>query len=289
MCREREAPPRRTFVNNLPSPLLKRWRVARGHPRGHDGARLLSVGEAPSYLFREHIHDYYRVGGGYWSSLRGLFSLHNETGNAWTMIIGAVLSCAMMSQVCDVYDGRALPVQYLLLFLSVLIHMPFSTTLHMSIGISERTRMIWRTLDVFFIQANSVLIGIALALPVLEGFYLWAYCAGIVGVFARNVYSTMIRRRIWSIPKPQLAKDIRNLVVAYCLPVVIQSALDVGEGNLTSISHVLAILLCSTLVFGGYVYGKHLPERWFPGWLDLLWNSHQWMHLAAMFAHWLEW
>jgi adiponectin receptor len=36
-----------------------------------------------------HILNYYRSGYNFKKSLRSLFSLHNETGNIWTHLVGA--------------------------------------------------------------------------------------------------------------------------------------------------------------------------------------------------------
>jgi adiponectin receptor len=35
---------------------------------------------------------------------------------------------------------------------------------------------------------------------------------------------------------------------------------------------------------GGIIYKFRAPERWFPGWLDTLGNSHQIMHILVVFG-----
>jgi Haemolysin-III related len=39
---------------------------------------------------------------------------------------------------------------------------------------------------------------------------------------------------------------------------------------------LVAVVLLMYLA--GWLYSRHLPERWRPGGYDLVGNSHQWMH-----------
>lgn len=49
----------------------------------------------------EFIVNHYRVGGGWWATVRSLFGIHNETGNIWTHLVGffvfVVLTLAVSS------------------------------------------------------------------------------------------------------------------------------------------------------------------------------------------------
>ena len=41
----------------------------------------------------------------------------------------------------------------------------------------------------------------------------------------------------------------------------------------------------SLMYLAGWLYSRHLPERWRPGAYDLVGNSHQWMHaLVSVFG-----
>ena len=37
-------------------------------------------------------------------------------------------------------------------------------------------------------------------------------------------------------------------------------------------------------MIGGFIGGINIPERWFPGRLDLICNSHHLMHLLVLYA-----
>lgn len=71
--------------------------AAQGAPARHRGAaaaarklqRFASFEDLPEYLRdNEFIIGYYRPQQTPWSSLRTLWSMHNETGNVWTHLIG---------------------------------------------------------------------------------------------------------------------------------------------------------------------------------------------------------
>eukprot|EP00188_Purpureofilum_apyrenoidigerum_P001791 Plantae.Rhodophyta-Purpureofilum_apyrenoidigerum.ctg20262.p1 GENE.Plantae.Rhodophyta-Purpureofilum_apyrenoidigerum.ctg20262~~Plantae.Rhodophyta-Purpureofilum_apyrenoidigerum.ctg20262.p1 ORF type:complete len:290 (+),score=35.49 Plantae.Rhodophyta-Purpureofilum_apyrenoidigerum.ctg20262:76-945(+) len=240
---------------------------------------------APQYLRREYIHGGYRVGGGFMPALRSLFELHNETLNAWTMVWLSAASSLFLF-----YVHRALgfvPVPFWCAWLSVVLHLPFSAGLHLFIGISENTRKVWRTFDVFFIQFCSVLLAAGMGYYVVDRYYS-VYMAVTVAAFVRSIYSTMVVRRIWSISKPELAKQVAVLVVAYTLPVVVQTLSDVSNGLYWDGTLPHCLVLAFILETGRQCYSKHLPEKWAPGRFDYFGNSHQIMHIMALFAHVLE-
>jgi predicted membrane channel-forming protein YqfA (hemolysin III family) len=78
-----------------------------------------------------------------------LFGLNNETLNAWTMLPGCLAAVAGV-----LLAWAHLPSEvavFWIFLLSALPHAPFSIRLHLTIGCSEESRNLWRTLDIFFI------------------------------------------------------------------------------------------------------------------------------------------
>ncbi len=51
---------------------------------------------------------------------------------------------------------------------------------------------------------------------------------------------------------------------------------------------LLTAAIVSCLVAGGLAYVHRVPERWFPGMLDLVGNSHQLMHVFIVLGYALE-
>lgn len=254
--------------------------------RWYGEGTVKSVDSVPNYLQREYIVDGYRVGGGYLSAMRSLFELHNETMNAWTMVW---ISTASTVCLWDVWRNMGtIPAPFWMIWLSVLLHFPFSLGLHLFIGISEDVRKTWRTLDVFFIQFCSVLLAGALGYYVCQQYYS-VFMSVTLAAFVRNVYSTMVRRRIWNIPKPELAKQVAVMVFMYGTPVLIQGFLDFYNGLYFDGAIPYLVVLTIVLEVGRRTYSKHVPEKWAPGQFDYFFNSHQIMHVMALLAHLLEW
>jgi hypothetical protein len=74
----------------LLTPRRVRGRARASGARGPLGQRLFHWGELPDYLKdNEFIKTGYRANTGFRGSLRSLFSLHNESGNVWTHLLGA--------------------------------------------------------------------------------------------------------------------------------------------------------------------------------------------------------
>mmetsp|Transcript_15796 Transcript_15796/g.64521 ORF Transcript_15796/g.64521 Transcript_15796/m.64521 type:complete len:276 (+) Transcript_15796:1453-2280(+) len=251
-------------------------------------ARMMRAEQAPRYLRREWIESGYRVGGGMLAAARSLFTFHNETVNAWTMVFMSDASTLLLVYVKLVYEYIPLP--FALLWMSVVTHMPFSVALHLFIGISENSRRFWRTCDVFFMQFNSLLLSAALAYYVMDGLYIVLYATSALFVFLRSVYVTTIRSRIWRLSKPQLAREMSYLVISYCSPLVIQGVKDLvlsWNVSLGVLPHVIGIIFSMEIAY--LCYSKHLPEKWSPGRFDLVGNSHQIMHVMGLVAHLLQW
>jgi len=222
------------------------------------------------------------------AAARSLFTFHNETVNAWTMVFMSDASTLLLVYVKLVYEYIPLP--FALLWMSVVTHMPFSVALHLFIGISENSRRFWRTCDVFFMQFNSLLLSAALAYYVMDGLYIVLYATSALFVFLRSVYVTTIRSRIWRLSKPQLAREMSYLVISYCSPLVIQGVKDLvlsWNVSLGVLPHVIGIIFSMEIAY--LCYSKHLPEKWSPGRFDLVGNSHQIMHVMGLVAHLLQW
>jgi len=57
--------------------------------------QLCSIAEVPSWAQRPHILDGYRPNLSFWQCLLSLFSCHNETGNIWTHLLGAMIVASL--------------------------------------------------------------------------------------------------------------------------------------------------------------------------------------------------
>lgn len=311
-------------------------------PADADKAVILSRADAPPYLHRPGILSGYRVGGTRLSAIPALFTPHNEAGNVWTMLIGLAIATALYATAASRLDGvpstalpplaAALPcgplLPFRLVYGAVAVHNPASVGLHLWIGRGSGARRVWRSADVALIQVASVALAVGLSMPLavevgaaitttpaagagggLAGLPLawWLWLAAVATLFVANVGSTMVFRRVWTIGKARLTRDMAVLVACYLAPMLGHAAWwavtsapgGVGGGAWSSPltpppaaareAATWGLVAAASVGAGGLVYAKHWPEVWAPGRFDVVGHSHQWMHVAAFVAHWAEW
>jgi len=297
-----------------------------------DAVVVVARADAPPYLHRTGILSGYRLGGSALSAFPALFTAHNEAGNVWTMLGGVALATALYwsaaTSVAAAAPGSlpplaaALPcgplLPFRLLYGAVAAHNPASVGLHLWIGRGEGFRRVWRSADVALIQVASVALAVALAMPLVAevggvtgqagpggwAWWWWAWLFAVGALFVFNVASTMVLRRVWTISKARLTRDMAVLVACYLAPLVAHAAWwagggaaaprGVGEVVLPSAAAAREAAGCglaaaAAVGVGGLLYAKHWPELWAPGRFDILGHSHQWMHVGAFVAHYFQW
>lgn len=304
-------------------------------PGPSDKAVILCRADAPPYLYRAGVLSGYRVGGTRLSAIPALFTPHNEAGNVWTMLIGLAIATALYITAARRLDGvsaaalpplaAALPcgplLPFRLVYGAVAVHNPASVGLHLWIGRGASSRRVWRTADVALIQVASVALAVSLSMslavevgatPAAAAWRAsgsvagwprawWAWLAGVATLFFANVGSTMVIRRVWTIGKARLTRDMAVLVACYLLPMVAHAAWWAAAGGREWASPLTptpaaareaatwGLVATASVGTGGLLYAKHWPELWAPGRFDIVGHSHQWMHVAAFVAHWAEW
>lgn len=116
------------------------------HPSTPALARAGLAGHAKVALTDAHARMRARVHrrGKYRASLRSLFRLHNETGNAWTMVALATIA-AYLWHVAEVTFLRQAPeadrLAFALMCSAPVLHCPFALGNHLFPGVSERTKV----------------------------------------------------------------------------------------------------------------------------------------------------
>jgi adiponectin receptor len=250
--------------------------------------QTVGVEDAPDWLKRPYISRGYLIGGTPGQALKAtLLGFNNETLNAHTMIWSAALSTVLYWVARQQAPGSMVP--FTLLWLSCTVHMPFSVGLHCTIGVSAQQRSVWRSLDFLFIFTCSVVLASAMGWYVFGSARQYAtFLVASLGTYGTVVWKTMVSRRIKDIPKKEAACYVACVVACFALPMLYAAAREVWTVGVGPVTRQVASIAL-VLVVGGELYALHYPERLLPGRFDLLFNSHQLMHLLAMVAHYLEW
>ncbi|GIL74320.1 hypothetical protein Vretimale_2010 [Volvox reticuliferus] len=247
----------------------------------------LRAEEVPEWLHFPFILTGYRLGGTYWSCASSLFIFHNECLNAWTMILGALLSTVSLVFVFNYYSIQGNSASAFILFwTSLIVHLPFSVGYHLFLPISAEVYNVWRRLDMSFILIMSVQLTYGMSYFVYPK--LWHtllataldFLAAVAGI--HTIYSSV--KEGMQLSRGKVTRWIGLTAVGYYFPIVYQAVMD-GRHGVFSVPIVAAFVVPASLIGGAQLYELHIPERFFPGKLDLVGNSHLWMHFGVIIAH----
>ncbi|PNH06906.1 ADIPOR-like receptor [Tetrabaena socialis] len=242
--------------------------------------------DVPEWLVFPYIHGGYRLGGDYWSCVLSLFVLHNECLNAWTLLLGGLLSTLALAFVFSTYDVRGLDASAFVVFwFSLIAHMPFSVGYHTFLPISAAVCARWRRLDITFSFLMAVQLTYSMSYFVYGSLYGTLLATSLVALLAAKaiavIHSSHLERR-------QLTRLVGLSTVGYYLPVVFWAAQDAWRYGTYGVPALAALVLPASLVGGAYIYETHMPECFWPGKLDLVvrgGNSHLWLHFGVITAH----
>ncbi|KAG2500355.1 hypothetical protein HYH03_001929 [Edaphochlamys debaryana] len=228
----------------------------------------------------------YRRGGTYLQCLLSLFSLHNETVNAWTTLLSVVMGVVLFfdtvsSLRCSWIDFSP----FLLAWAGQTLHGPLSVGYHLFMCKSPVVANRWRKLDLSFILVLNTCATYALS---YFTFGLWftlvwtslvasAAALGIRNIAALQPKQQLDRRRILGM--------IGLTCLGYYIPLTLRglAALALQRKVWPELGIALVVLGCHFT--GGLVYATHWPQRHFLGVFDLGGFSHNLMHIFCFTAY----
>ena len=242
---------------------------------------------APDYIRYPYIMTGYRLGGDWARCLASLFEWHAETTNAWTMVVGCIVSTGMLVHVLIAYKPTAVEAApFVALGASVLMHAPLSVAFHLMRGMDLVTYNLLRRLDQSFIFVACVLITLSMSMCVLSPRHALANTIISVYVAWRSI------AKIWRL-KPQQQRNRKKVALSYgwavagfLLPMAVQSIQDARTGRLVTTINTTGTAV--SLVVGAVVFATGIPERLVPYYFDRLGSSHNWMHVSAITANLFE-
>ncbi|XP_073990987.1 progestin and adipoQ receptor family member 4 [Rhodnius prolixus] len=242
---------------------------------------LLKWHDMPPHLqFNPYIHTGYRPLLTFWESLASLFYLHNETINIVTHGVPIVFIL--------VVTPRVMPWTQIDSHFLAWCHISGSVApwigsfiYHLFMNIKQPPSFYHRLLQLDMLGiwvsqsfgALPMVVASVFCLPkLLQWLIISCYCLfAIVGLFkALSASSPWNRRLCFALPFL-----MRNLLCVLRLT-------KYGGGDPSSISYVILQDLLS--VVGGAIGAVNIPEKWFPGYLDLYLNSHNIMHVLVVSA-----
>ncbi|KAJ3302836.1 hypothetical protein HDV03_004525 [Kappamyces sp. JEL0829] len=243
------------------------------------------------------VGGYRRITQSWRGCLVSLFYLHNESGNVYTHLLGA-LGCAPLAYVLFSDWMAAVPTTSLGDYLShftylvgLLTCLSLSTLFHLCCCHSKRVSMVTNKADYIGIVALQV----GSFVPAIyygfycDAFYQTLYITSIVLLGLVTIYVT-VGPKFASAQYRWLRTGLFTLFGALG---VFPLAHHVGRYGLAmakdSFSIDLVLLMGMFYLFGAFIYAYRIPERWLPnGTFDIFGHSHQIWHcfvLAAALSH----
>ncbi|EOD41790.1 hypothetical protein EMIHUDRAFT_194309 [Emiliania huxleyi CCMP1516] len=221
-----------------------------------------------------HILSSYRPEG-CTSVLRALFTLHNQSLNIYTHLLGLpyVASFVIAPPPSSAAAGPFVAALRAHAAVALLVGVASDLTLVSSCG-----RQLLLAIDQGPLLARRLLI--ALAAAALAGF--WSFVSGVLQLAPEAGPSRNFFQAAWNFPIGALNSRPKAVVAGVMgLPLVIGLA-GLAAASPTPTAPALAVWAALFAVTVA-IWVLQIPERWFaPGTLDLVANSHNWMHVLVI-------
>lgn len=247
--------------------------------------RLLPAQQVDECFHEPFILRGYRDPAASWRAhVCSLCSLHNETGNVWTHLLACCgFTAFLLHAAATRYSLLYAEHQPMLLLLAGFCTFTLaSSTAHLLSGKSKPVRHLCFFLDysaIFFHAWTSALAYSAYS-PVFDRVHRPLYLAG---MFTASLLCCLLACVSRFGKHETSLKSLR--LVALATPYIL-SHVPFAMAGLDGRSPDVSLHLVETGITGAavFLYGSHVPERLFPGRLDLLGHSHQLFHMLVNLA-----
>lgn len=219
-------------------------------------------------------------------------SIHSETVNIWTHLIGAL--CVAVTFTLFLIDNHAQMdysdyISFSAFFVSAILCLTFSTLLHVFINYSPRVMVIVSKLD--YMGINILIFGSMI--PVIHySFYCYFKLKTIyIGVLFFLSIASMIGTSSAACAKPQFRPFKAILFIAlglYGAAPATHACILHGMSRMFQMGFLYLCIMAVTYIVGGVTYAIRVPERFFPGRFDIVGQSHQILHVAVILAVYLH-
>ncbi|CAF2405481.1 unnamed protein product [Rotaria sp. Silwood2] len=238
--------------------------------------------------------------------LISIASIHSETINIWTHLIGAFcISVTYILFLLDNYQQMDMSdiISFSVFFISAILCLTFSTLLHIFINYSPRVLVTVSKLDymgrltrqttygLFYIGINILIFGSMV--PVIHYlFYCYFQLKTIyISILFILSIASMIGTSSAACSKPRYRPFKAILFIAlglYGVAPATHACILHGLSRMFEMGFLYLCIMAVTYIAGGIVYAIRIPERYFPGRFDIVGQSHQILHISVIVAVYLH-
>ncbi|XP_066248727.1 progestin and adipoQ receptor family member 4 isoform X1 [Euwallacea similis] len=245
--------------------------------------KLLHVMEMPDHLqFNPYILNGYRPLQPPLGCVRSLFQLHNETVN---IITHAIPIFYIILTVPDVLPWHSKELTFLAWCHIAGILCPWlgSFVYHVFMNLDYGPMAYY-----VLLQIDMLGIWTSQSIGALPFVFATTKCLPLVIRWSLIVFYCALS--IWGLYKAMIAWSPWERRLCFLLPFLNRIGLwflrisKAGGGDPTAFVHV--ILQDVVSILGGCIGAVHIPEKWFPGSVDMVLNSHNIMHVLVVAAVW---
>lgn len=229
----------------------------------------------------------------FWDCIKSIFSIHTETGNIWTHMLGCIafvgVASFFLSSNEEEIRGEDKMV-FTAFFVGAVVCLGLSTCFHTFLCHSEWAGQLFSKLDY-----------VGIALLIMGSFVPWLYYSFYCDFFPRITYLcveivlglTSIIISLWPrFGEPKYRFLRAGVFLSFGLSGVVPAVhYSVQEGWIKALDQASLgwlILMGMLYIIGTMFYALRIPERFFPGKFDIWFQSHQIFHVfvvAAAFVH----
>ncbi|ORX88625.1 putative hemolysin-III channel protein Izh2 [Basidiobolus meristosporus CBS 931.73] len=255
---------------------------------------LLKFSELPKWMRdNNYILSGYRAPtSSYWKSAQSLFYIHNETGNVYSHLLGAVLffivaifTAAKIFPQFETTHWSDFAVMYIFIA-GAIACLCCSTLYHLFHCHSEKVSVMWNRCD----YVGIVFLIVGSYFPAINYAF---YCSQVWKiVYLSFILAFGLATAVMSIAKrfgkPEYRWIRTNLFLAMGLSGICPFAHAIWANGWTIAVQKLSLKwfgsMGLTYVCGALIYASRVPERWFPGKFDYIGHSHQIFHVCVVIA-----
>lgn len=243
---------------------------------------LRRLSQIPNHLqFNKYVTGHYRPPLDFAGCLKSLTYFHNETINVITHgvpVLMVVCWLPWMLPWSQLKDVPWLPTTHALSCLSPWVG---STIYHLFMchqGGSTTYRFLLKLdlLGIWVTQSLGGLVTICASIHCIDGALQSKILLVYLGICVFCLYQAMTVKTVWG-RRFAFISPFSVRVAAFLL-----RCSSLGGGHPDSVYYIVMqdLLAC----VGAYIGAVNIPEKWFPGRLDLLFNSHHIMHILVLLA-----